>query len=73
MAQTVDLVARVNFHVEKKSADRESVVTYSPIIFRSEEKATMKLKVMFLSGKSQVDTLVNNLIIKIIFIKEVFE
>ena len=43
----------------------ESMVKLSPKILASEEKATMKLKVMFLSGKFQVDTLVHNIIIEL--------
>ena len=39
------------------------MVKHSPKILASEEKATMKLKGMFLSGKSQVDALVYNIIL----------
>ena len=39
------------------------MVEHSPQILANKEKATMKLKMMFLSDKSQVDALVHNIVI----------
>ena len=47
------------------STGGESMVKHSPKIFASEEKATMNLKVVFLRGKSGVDALVHNIVIKL--------
>ena len=42
----------------------KSMVKHSPQILASEEKATKNLKVVFLRGKSGVDALVHNIVIK---------
>ena len=41
------------------------MVKHSPKILASEEKANMKLKMMFLSGKSGVDALVHHIFIRL--------
>ena len=46
------------------STGGESMVKHSPKILASEEKVTMNLKLVFLRGKSGVDALVHNIVIK---------